>query len=186
MRFKRIFSLLLKLFISWFMIHTAVICIDGLSPTKQSADLAVILGTKVNEDGSLSERLIKRLDAGIELYKSGRVKKILVSGGLGKEGFWEGEKMKEYLVQQGIKAGDIYVDNYGNNTRLTVVNTLHLKNQMPIGSIVVVSQYFHLTRTKMLFKKHGFKKVYSVPAKYFEWRDIYSVAREFFAFYTQL
>ena len=182
---KRFVRGVLVLFAAWFIIHTIVISIDGLSATRQSAELAVILGTKVNEDGTLSERLCKRLDAGLRLFHSNRVKKILVSGGLGKEGYWEAEKMKEYLVQHGVNASDIYVDNYGNNTRLTVQNTLKIQPQTGFRSIIVVSQYFHLTRTKALFRKSGVAKVYSTPAHYFEWRDLYSIAREFFAFYSQ-
>ena len=54
----------------------------------KTADIAVILGSKVNEDGTLSERLKKRLECGISLYHNGRAKKLMVSGGLGKEGFY--------------------------------------------------------------------------------------------------
>jgi len=87
------------LVISWFIVHTIYIVIDGLSDSGEKADIAIILGSKVNEDGTLSARLEKRLETGIELYKNQRVKKILVSGGLGKEGFYEGDKMKEFLVK---------------------------------------------------------------------------------------
>jgi vancomycin permeability regulator SanA len=38
----------------------------------------VILGNKVNEDGTLSTRLEKRLETGIALYQQHRIQKILV------------------------------------------------------------------------------------------------------------
>ncbi len=139
----------------------------------------------MNEDGTLSERLEKRVECGLSLYKSGREKSIIVSGGLGKEGFREGDKMKEYLLLNGVPDSCIVVDNYGNNTELTVINTLKLKEQLNFQSITVVSQYFHVTRTKMLFKKHGFENVGSVSPNYFELRDFYSLVREFFAYYVE-
>ena len=49
------------LIISWFVIHTVYIVTDGLSDNGEKADIAIILGNKVNEDGTLSERLEKRL-----------------------------------------------------------------------------------------------------------------------------
>ena len=107
---KKLFYLLL----AWFVIHTCFIIIDGLSKPKNTADYAVILGNKVNEDGTLSMRLEKRLECGYELYKNGQVKGLIVSGGLGKEGFYEGDEMKRYLVKKGIPDSAIAIDNYGN------------------------------------------------------------------------
>ncbi|WP_394776006.1 ElyC/SanA/YdcF family protein [Flavobacterium sp.] len=69
-----------------------------MTDTLKKADIAVILGNKVNDDGTLSERLEKRLECGLKLYRDNRIKKILVSGGLGSEGYYEGDKMKEYLI----------------------------------------------------------------------------------------
>ncbi|MFL9835254.1 YdcF family protein [Chryseobacterium terrae] len=181
----RFLKLIVILMISWFAIHTIYIVIDGLSDKGKKTDIAIILGNKVNEDGTLSTRLEKRLETGIELYENHRIKKILVSGGLGKEGFYEGDKMKEFLVSKGIPDSLIMVDNHGDNTRLTVQNTLKLKSKIKFSTVIVVSQYFHVTRTKKLFKDLGFKNVSSVSPRYFEWRDLYSILREFPAYYTQ-
>ena len=101
----------------------------GLRSGQQRADIAVILGNKVNEDGTLSERLTQRLACGLALYRSGRVGRLLVSGGLGKEGFWEGNKMREYLRAQGVPDSVIIVDNRGNDTQQTVRNTLRLRRR---------------------------------------------------------
>lgn len=183
--FIKFLKITCTLFLLWFAVHSLYIIIDGLSDSGKKADLAVILGNKVNEDGTLSERLTKRLESGIFLYRAHRVKKILVSGGLGKEGFYEGDKMKEYLVEKGIPDSLIIVDNNGNNTGATVDNTLRLKEKLHFNSIFIVSQYFHVTRTKKLFKDRGFKNVSSISPSYFELRDVYSILREFPAYYTQ-
>ena len=181
----KVFKIILISLITWFLIHTLYIVTDGLCDSGQNADLGVILGSKVNENGTLSERLEKRLETGADLYKKHRVKIILVSGGLGKEGFYEGDKMKEFLISKGVPDSIILVDNKGNNTRLTVQNTLKYQKKYPFKSIIVVSQYFHVTRTKKLFKNVGFHKVTSVSPRYFEWRDLYSIVREFPAYYLQ-
>ncbi|MCJ8154753.1 YdcF family protein [Chryseobacterium sp. SSA4.19] len=104
---------------------------------------------------------------------------------MGKEGFYEGSKMKEYLIKKNIPDSVIMVDNKGNNTRLTVENVLEIQKRHPFKSLIVVSRYFHVTRTKKLFKDKGLKDVESVSPVYFEWRDLYSILREFPAYYTQ-
>lgn len=170
---------------TWFVIHSVYIIYDGLSDNGAQADVAVILGNKVNKDGTLAERLEKRLETGVELYQNHRIKRIIVSGGLGKEGFYEGSKMKEYLIGKNIPDSVIVVDNKGDNTRLTVENTLKIQKKYHFKSLIVVSQYFHVTRTKKLFRNKGFENVSSASPRYFEWRDFYSILREFPAFYTQ-
>ena len=176
----RFFSILLFL---WFCIHIIYTIIDGNKDEGESADIAVILGTTVNTDGTLSERLEKRMECGLKLFQDGRIKKIIVSGGLGREGFLEGDKMKEYLIGKGIPDSLVIVDNKGNNTTATVANTLQMRDSLHYNSVIVVSQYFHLTRTKMLFRKEGFENVSSVSPDYSEYRDFYSLFREFFAYY---
>jgi len=53
-------------------------------------------------------------------------------------------------------------------------------------SAITVSQYFHQTRTKFLFRKEGCKNIESSSPVYFEMRDFYSVFREFVAFYKEI
>ncbi|MEL1246226.1 YdcF family protein [Flavobacterium sp. DGU11] len=185
MKLKRFTKIFFSLLLAWFLMHSIYIVADGLQDSEGTADAAVILGTTVNEDGTLSERLRQRVACGLGLYKAGRVNRIIVSGGFGKEGFYEGDKMKAYLVQNGVPSSRIVVDNHGNNTRATAENVLKLNDSLGLKSLIVVSQYFHVSRTKMLLRKQGFENVSNVSPRYFEIRDLYSILREFPAYYTQ-
>lgn len=185
MNLRKKIKIILYLFILWFGLHSIYIIFDGLHDNGGTADCAVILGNKVNSDGTLSERLEERLKCGLNLYNNKRVKRIIVSGGLGKEGFYEGDKMKEYLINKGIPDSIITVDNKGNNTLKTVENTIKLKDSLNFKSLIIVSQYFHLTRTRMLYRKHNFDNIESVSPNYFELRDLYAITREFFAYYLE-
>ena len=178
---KRLIAFLLI----WMLAHCVVISIDGFSDNGEDADYAVVLGNKVNEDGSLSLRLEKRMECALNLYKSGRIKGFVVSGGWGKEGHYEGEKMREYLLKHGVPDSLVVVDNNGTNTRNTISNTLNMQDTLHYNSLIVVSQYYHITRTKALFRKAGFQNVSGVSPRFFEMRDVYSLLREFAAFYTQ-
>ncbi|WP_336963907.1 YdcF family protein [Chryseobacterium contaminans] len=168
---------------SWFIIHSLYITYDGFKNAEQKADLAVVFGNKVNEDGSLSSRLQARLDKSIELYQKNQIKEILVSGGLGKEGYWEGTEMKKYLIKNKIPADKVLVDNLGDNTEKTVINTLKIADSMKYNRIISVSQFYHQSRIKKLFREHHFNNIETSSPEYWELRDFYSVFREFFAYY---
>jgi uncharacterized SAM-binding protein YcdF (DUF218 family) len=160
---------------AWPLGHTLVVVADGLTDSHETADVAVILGNKVNEDGTLSDRLTQRLECGLRLYRAGRVPKIVVSGGLGREGYSEGSKMKEFLLGRGVPDSVLIVDNQGNTTQQTVENVAHLRDSLHFARVLVVSQYYR-----------GFRRVGGVSPAYFELRDLYSLGREFAAFYQQL
>lgn len=171
-------------FLLWFLIHTACILVDGFTDENARADVGVIFGNTVYPDGTLSPRLKARLDRGVALYQDSLLKIIVVSGGLGNEGYYEGTKMFEYLISQHIPREKIIVDNAGNNSEATVANVkkLGLANL----SITVITQYHHISRAKLAFKKNGFKVVYGAHADFFELRDFYSIAREFVGYYKYL
>lgn len=181
---KRYIKILLCLGFGWFLLHTAYTIADGLTDDDTYADAGIILGTTVNEDGTLSDRLQKRLDRGIELYRDSLLGFIIVSGGLGKEGHYEGTAMAAYLIDHGIPPNKVVVDNAGNTTEATAENVKQMN--LPLTSVTVISQYFHVTRTKLAFRHKGFTHVYGAHAKYVEWRDVYSVLREFPGYYSYL
>lgn len=175
---------IIYILIVWFAIHQIVIITDGLMSEPVSSEYAVILGNKVNTDGTLSDRLKARVLTGLDLYNDSLVKKIVVSGGLGKEGFYEAQKMAEFLIKKGVLEEDIIVDDYGNNSWLTAINSNKLTSDPK--SVVIVSQFYHITRCKLAFKKAGFENVSAVAPDYFEVKDFYSLFREFFGFYKYL
>ena len=78
----------------------AIIC-DSYPLFNGKADYAIVFGNKVYENGKPSVRLQKRLDAGIFLLKEHKVNKLMVSGGLGKEGHDEALVMAKYLIKKG-------------------------------------------------------------------------------------
>lgn len=165
----------------WFLIHEAFIIHDGLADDVVQSEYAVVFGTTVNADGTLSPRLKARLDKGLELYRTAMVQKIVVSGGLGKEGHYEGTKMAEYLVGKGVPLQAIWIDDMGNNTGLTAKN--FVAKYPNSASVIVVTQYFHITRAKLAFRNVGVHNVTGSHAHHFELRDVYSTFREFFGFY---
>ena len=152
----------------------------GLQDDLHHADAALVLGNTVEPDGSPSPRLQARLDRTLELYRAGYFPMVIVSGGIGKEGYDEAAVMKKYLSARGIPEGVIIADNQGTTTYASAQTALRILRGEKLASVMVISQYFHIPRARIALKKSGISPVYSAHAHYFEARDIYSTVREVF------
>ena len=64
-----------------------------------SRPVALVLGAEVYANGNPSPALVKRLDTSIELYRSGKVRALLMSGG---HGSIETSAMRRYALAAGV------------------------------------------------------------------------------------
>lgn len=172
--------------LAWFIIHSIWIVQDGLRPFTGKADVAVVLGNTVYEDGSLSPWLKGRVDAALKLYQEQRVKKIFVSGGTGEENFPEGDAMRTYLLQHGVDSAAIIADNGGANSYLTAKDFIEWNKKAQYTSAVIVTSYYHITRCKYIFRKLGFTNIAAEHSTAYFWQDMIGLAREFPAFYKYM
>lgn len=171
----------------WFFIHTIFVIWVGLTEDIEEADVAIVLGNKVEENGIPSPRLQSRLDRAIQLYHQGIAEQIIVSGGRGIEGYEEAEVMRDVLVEAGIPATNIILDKQGYDTFQTAQNSKLIMEAKGFRTAIIITQYYHIARTKLAFKQFGIKPVYSAHAEVRpELRDPYALIREFVAYYYYL
>ncbi|MBB6452740.1 vancomycin permeability regulator SanA [Salirhabdus euzebyi] len=183
---KRILFIVLLCLIAFVMIHSVVIVTDGFIDELNPVDVAVVLGNKVEKNGEPSARLKARLDKTVDFYNKEYYSNIIVSGGIGEEGFDEAKVMKDYLIENGIPHETIIEDNNGYNTYRTASNARRIADKYRFDSVMVITQYFHITRTELAFKQQGFESISSAHAEIVELRDVYSILREVPAFYKYL
>jgi vancomycin permeability regulator SanA len=173
----------------WVLLHIVYISIDGLTGYQGKADVAVVLGNRVYADGSLSTWLQGRVDEALQLYKQKKVRKIFASGGVSTPengGYPEGTAMKSYLVNHGVPAEDVIADNGGVNTYWTAKDFLEWNKSKHYQSVIVVSQFYHITRTKYIFHKLGITGVHSASSHSYSWSDVVGTFREVPAFYKYM
>lgn len=176
-------KIVLRLLAAWFLIHILYMIIDGVPDSKGKADIAIVLGNRVNKDSTLSPVLQGRVDKALKLYREGRVGMIFVSGGSGEFDVPEGTAMKRYLVSRNVPPEKIITDNKGDNTYLTAVNFNALNETHHYTSAFVVSSFYHITRSKYIIRKLGYKTVYGESSDSFFWSDTYGILRDVVAFY---
>lgn len=178
------------LLLVWLVAHLSYIITDGLIDRNDRGDVAIVLGNAVHPDGSLSSWLQGRVDVALRLYREGKVKKIFASGGIGmdksEEGYPEGDAMKKYLVEHGVPDSNVIADNYGRNTYLTAKNFIAWNRQYHYSSAVVVSQFYHITRSKYILRKLGFQHVGNASSRRYSVQDIIGTLREVPAFYKYM
>ena len=125
----------------------------------KEVDCIVVLGASVWGDRP-SPMLEDRLKQAIELYKNNIGPKIIVSGDHGTEYYDEVNTMKNYLLENGIPAEDIFMDHAGFSTYDSIYRA-----QAIFGAkkIVVVTQEYHLYRALYIAKRLGIE-AYGVRA----------------------
>ena len=87
---------------------------------------------------------IYRIDAAEQLYRAGKIEKILISGDENSlDGINEPECMKDSLVARGVPASAIILDGKGYRTICSVVNA---NKVFGLKSFTIISQEFHNER----------------------------------------
>lgn len=119
----------------------------------QPNHVGLLLGTSKNlKNGGPNDFFFYRIDAAVELYKSGKIKNILISGDNSKEDYDEPTDMKAELVKNGIPDSLIYLDFAGFRTLDAVVRARDIFGQ---NSFIVISQEFHNERAVYLARMFG-------------------------------
>ena len=117
---------------------------------------AIVLGARVNPDGTPSATLEDRLFAGLELYRRHKVKKILVSGDHAAKEYDEVNAMWRWLEERGVPEKDVFLDHAGLRTLDTMERA---RGVFMVEDAVVCTQEFHLPRSVFLALRAGIDAV---------------------------
>jgi SanA protein len=106
-------------------------------------EVALVLGASIRGPRKLSMMLADRVDSAIELYKAGKVKKLLMSGDNSATDYDEVSAMRRYALKHGVDSDDILRDFAGFRTYDSMYRARELWG---LHSMIIVTQGFHLTR----------------------------------------
>ena len=94
----------------------------------------------------------RRINAAAELYHSGKVKWLLVSGDNSRKNYDESSGMQQALIAKGVPASAIFCDYAGFSTLDSVVRANKVFGE---NNITIISQEFHNQRAIWLAKQYG-------------------------------
>lgn len=118
--------------------------------------VAIIFGAGLRRDGTPTAMLRDRVLTGAELYFSGKVEKLLMSGDNRFVGYNEPESMRQFALTVGVPDEAIVLDYAGRRTYDTCYRA---KAIFGVESALLVSQGFHLPRALFLCNMLGLDTV---------------------------
>jgi vancomycin permeability regulator SanA len=136
----------------------------GRTDYRRKADAAVVFGCRVYADGRLSAALEDRVRTGVELYRQGLVRHLVMTGGPGNGDIHETQAMRQFAIDAGVPARCILVDEGGWDTDHSVASTVPLCEKLGLRRVLAVSHDFHLPRIKLTYARAGWD-VFTVPAR---------------------
>ena len=107
------------------------------------APIALVLGAQVYPDGTPSDFLAARLELARQLFDTGKVQIILVSGDRMAKEYDEPRAMRSYLVRAGVPAAQIILDEAGLDTYSSAIRA---REVFGASDLIVVTQGYHLPR----------------------------------------
>ncbi len=119
-------------------------------------DVAIVFGAGVYPDGTPTPFLQSRLLMAIKLYKSGKVRVLVMSGDNRTSHYNEPKAMKNYAVAHGVPAKSVVLDFAGYDTYDTCYRVHYL---FGVNSAILVTHGYHLPRALLTCNSVGIKSV---------------------------
>jgi vancomycin permeability regulator SanA len=153
-------------------------------PTEEPSRIAIVFGAGVRKDGLPTDALYDRVITAVELYRAGRVKKLLMSGDNPTAEYDEPTAMKKTAVELGVPESDIVLDFAGRRT----YDTCHrAKEIFEVQKAILITQQFHQARSLYLCNNLGVESIgiianrrQYVNENYWTFREFFSVAGAWF------
>jgi len=120
-------------------------------------DVALVLGTgKLTARGNPNLHFNQRITAATTLFKSGKVRHLIVSGDNSVTNYDEPTDMRAALIAGGVPANAITCDYAGFRTLDSVVRA---KSVFGLTNFTIVTEKFHCPRSIWIAQRHGLNVV---------------------------
>ena len=150
-------GLVLVVFILGYLIALTVRI--GRQSTRDEArpsDVIIVMGA-AEYRGHPSPVFKLRLDHAVSLYQQRLAPYIMTTGGPGGDpSFTEGGVGRSYLIDRGIPAESIIVEDEGETTAYSLSAASEILRRMGLHSCIIVSDGYHLFRVKRILQREGF------------------------------
>jgi uncharacterized SAM-binding protein YcdF (DUF218 family) len=155
--------MVLVMFVLGYLIALSVrIGRESIIDEARPADVIVVMGA-AEYRGRPSPVLKLRLDRAAELYSQHMAPYIMTTGGPGGDpSFTESGVGRSYLIDRGVPAEAIIVEDEGASTASSLTAASEILRRMGLRSCIIVSDGYHLFRVKRILRQSGFT-VYGSP-----------------------
>lgn len=110
-------------------------------------EIVIILGKRLNDDGSMLPELVRRLDKGLAYAKENGLSVIMTGGVANKAaGVSEASKMRDYAVSVGFPSDKIILEEKSGTTKENAKFCAPIVKALGVERIVLCSSPSHIFR----------------------------------------
>jgi uncharacterized SAM-binding protein YcdF (DUF218 family) len=114
--------------------------------SNEPADAAIVLGAAVWGD-DVSPVFKERINHAVELRRTGKVRKIIFTGGQGnRDELTESSAARQYAIQEGVSPADILVEESSHTTYENLVFAREVAFARGLKRVLIVSDPLHMRR----------------------------------------
>ena len=118
-------------------------------------DAAIVLGAAV-WGANVSPVFRERINHGIDLYRKGRIRKLIFTGGQGNPGEpTESSAARDYALQLGVPVGDILIEEKSHTTYENILYAKQLADAHGLRRVLIVSDPLHMKRAVSMARDLG-------------------------------
>ncbi|MCF8230132.1 MAG: YdcF family protein [Bacteroidales bacterium] len=152
-------SFIISNFMNWWEVP-----FTRLESLKKNYEIGIVLGGNMltydaENDRKTYRNNIDRLLQSVELYKEGKIEKIMISGGAGNiiyRDMLESVFLRDFLLQIGIDSNDVIIDSLSDNTHQNALYSARILNEKyPDQRYLLITSALHMRRAIGCFEKAG-------------------------------
>ncbi len=137
----------------------------GRSDQARPVDAIVVMGA-AQYDGAPSPQLAARLDHVVDLWGDGLAPLVITTGGnLPGDRFTEAEASEAYLVERGVPAEAVLLENSGSNSYESLESVADMIGTRGLGEVLIVTDPYHALRSRLIAEDVGLT-AYVSPTPY--------------------
>lgn len=111
-----------------------------------SKTVLIVLGNRLNDDGSITKYQIERLEMALEIINKYNPVKVILSGGIANPvpNKSEAEAMEEYLLNKGIEPSLLIKEDKSHSTGENALYSVPIAKELGADTIIVCTSDYHL------------------------------------------
>lgn len=111
----------------------------------------VVLGYALSDEGEMEETLLERLKVAKEAAEENPDSKLIVTGGVPRQGITEADVMHEWLIDEGIDEDRIIKEDMATDTVENGLFSMHIAEEENIEDITMITSASHMRRALVIF-----------------------------------
>lgn len=146
---------LISLAVAYLLVSLLQVWSTGRADDEGPAHAIVVMGA-AQYDGRPSPQLAARLDHVVEIWPRGVAPLVVVTGGnIPGDRFTEAEASASYLIERGIPAEAIVLENTGSTSQESLSSVADLLGERSLDDVIIVTDPYHALRSKLIAEEVG-------------------------------